>query len=140
MNVMSSGTEVVGLRSAKSSLKEEKENVQPTRIGPNLAGIPFLNSSPFSPLLQDLLNSLRGISVLFLAKFYCEEDLEKNLVDALDSVTVEQMRKYARRSRVFMNTCQKGLAGKQAAWATKKYHGHRVLPDSILAELEEAEI
>ncbi|OJA13707.1 hypothetical protein AZE42_13530 [Rhizopogon vesiculosus] len=36
--------------------KEEKENVQPTRIGPKLAGIPFL-SSAFSLPLQDLLNS-----------------------------------------------------------------------------------
>ncbi|OJA16517.1 hypothetical protein AZE42_00616 [Rhizopogon vesiculosus] len=37
--------------------KKEKGNVQHTRIGPNLAGIPFLNSA-FSPPLQDLLNSL----------------------------------------------------------------------------------
>jgi hypothetical protein len=32
------------------------------------------------------------------------------------------------------------LTGRQAARATKKYRGHRVLPDSILAELEEAGI
>ena len=48
--------------------------------------------------------------------------------------------RYARRSRRFNNTYQKGLTGKQAAWATKKYRGHRVLPDSILVELEEAKI
>lgn len=30
----------------------------------------------------------------------------------------------------FMDAYTKGLDGKQAAWATKKYHGHRVLPDS----------
>jgi len=112
----------------------------------------------------ELACDARGISVLFLPKFHCElnfieqcwghakrlycqkppssseEDLEKNLVDALDSVTVEQMRKYARRFRRFMNAYQKGLTGKQAIWATKKYRGHRVIPDSILAELEEAEI
>ncbi|KAG1757891.1 hypothetical protein EDB19DRAFT_1659622 [Suillus lakei] len=86
-----------------------------------------------------------GISVLFLLKFHCElnfieqcwghakrvyrqmppssmeEDLARNLVDALESVTVEQMQ---------------NLTGKQAAWASKKYRGHRVLPYSILAELE----
>ena len=25
-----------------------------------------------------------------------------------------------------------GLDGKEAAWATKKYRGHRVLPDSVM--------
>jgi hypothetical protein len=49
-------------------------------------------------------------------------------------------RRYVRRSRGFMNAYQRGLTGKQAAWATKKYRGHRVLPDSILMELEEAGI
>ncbi|OJA10073.1 hypothetical protein AZE42_12060 [Rhizopogon vesiculosus] len=66
MNVMSSGMEVVlghlnnlgdhVQRNTKKTRiskerKAEKENVQPvqpTRIGPNLAGIPFLNSA-FSP-------------------------------------------------------------------------------------------
>lgn len=35
-----------------------------------------------------------------------------------------------------MDAYRKGLTGKQAAWATKQYHGHRVLPNSILDELE----
>jgi len=26
--------------------------------------------------------------------------------------------------------------GSQAAWAAKKYHGHRILPPSILSELD----
>jgi hypothetical protein len=30
-----------------------------------------------------------------------------------------------------MDAYAKGLDGKQAAWAAKKYHGHRVLPDSL---------
>ncbi|KAG1734282.1 hypothetical protein EDB19DRAFT_1576841, partial [Suillus lakei] len=65
-----------------------------------------------------------------------EEDLARNLVDALESVTVEQMQKYTRRSRRFMDGYNKSLMGKQGAWASKKYRGHRVLPYSILAELE----
>jgi hypothetical protein len=37
-----------------------------------------------------------------------------------------------------MDAYAKGLDGKQAAWAAKKYHGHRVLPDSILCEFDKA--
>lgn len=37
-----------------------------------------------------------------------------------------------------MDAYRRGLSGKQAAWANKKYHGHRVLPHSILDELEKA--
>jgi hypothetical protein len=33
-----------------------------------------------------------------------------------------------------------GMNGKQAAWASKKYRGHRVLPESIMQELDEAQI
>ena len=39
-----------------------------------------------------------------------------------------------------MDAYQKGLTGKQAAWASKKYRGHRVIPDSILCELDAAGI
>ena len=39
-----------------------------------------------------------------------------------------------------MDAYQKGLNGRQAAWAAKKYRGHRTLPDTILEELDEAGI
>jgi hypothetical protein len=39
-----------------------------------------------------------------------------------------------------MDAYRKGLTGTQAAWATKKYRGHRVIPNTILAELEKAHI
>lgn len=39
-----------------------------------------------------------------------------------------------------MDAYRRGLSGKQAAWASKKYRGHRVLPDSILNDLEKAGI
>ncbi|KAG1863023.1 hypothetical protein F4604DRAFT_1929200 [Suillus subluteus] len=57
-----------------------------------------------------------------------EQDLQKNVVDVLASVSVEQMRKYAHRSRKFMDGYYKGPTGKQAAWATKIYKGHRLSP------------
>jgi hypothetical protein len=33
----------------------------------------------------------------------------------------------------------KGLQGKGAAWAVKKYCGHRVLPEGILNEFDDTE-
>ncbi|KAJ7197754.1 hypothetical protein GGX14DRAFT_402382 [Mycena pura] len=40
---------------------------------------------------------------------------------------------FATRSERFMDAYRKGLDGCQAAWAGKKYRGHRVLPKNILA-------
>lgn len=34
-----------------------------------------------------------------------------------------------------MDAYCKGLDGSKAVWANKKYHGHRVLPASIMREL-----
>lgn len=34
-----------------------------------------------------------------------------------------------------MDAYHKGLNGAQAAWAAKKYRGHRVIPEHILNEL-----
>jgi hypothetical protein len=39
-----------------------------------------------------------------------------------------------------MDGYRRGLNGKQAAWASKKYRGHIVLPESIMRELEKANI
>ncbi|KAH7930139.1 hypothetical protein BV22DRAFT_1079400 [Leucogyrophana mollusca] len=105
----------------------------------------------------------RGFRVIFLPKFHCElnfieqcwgfakrvyrqlppsskeADLERNVLDALRAVPLQTMRKFAIRSRRFIDAYQKGLNGKQAAWAVKKYRGHRVLPDSILCDFDEVE-
>lgn len=40
------------------------------------------------------------------------------------------------RTQRFMDAYRRGLGGKQAAWASKKYRGHRVLPEKILEELD----
>lgn len=37
-----------------------------------------------------------------------------------------------------MHAYQKGLSGKQAAWAAKKYHGHRTVPETIMQEFDAA--
>ncbi len=38
-----------------------------------------------------------------------------------------------------MNAYQLGLNGAQAAWAAKKYRGHRTIPHDILAQLDRAQ-
>ncbi|KAJ6610922.1 hypothetical protein B0H10DRAFT_2224629 [Mycena sp. CBHHK59/15] len=61
-----------------------------------------------------------------------EEDLERNMNGALDSVPLKSMQKFARRSDRFMDAYHKGLDGVQAVWASKRYCGHRVLPKNIM--------
>lgn len=39
-----------------------------------------------------------------------------------------------------MDGYRKGLNGKQAAWAVKKYCGHQVLPNNIFEELDAVEV
>ena len=103
---------------------------------------------------------MRGIhDVVFLPKFHCElnfieqcwgraksiyrtyppssstEDLEANTLCSLESIPLPMMRKFATRSRRFLDAYDRGLNGKQAAWAARKYRGHRVLPQDIMDEL-----
>ncbi|KAI0312603.1 hypothetical protein OF83DRAFT_1145216 [Amylostereum chailletii] len=103
----------------------------------------------------------RGYDVVFLPKFHCElnfieqcwgrskaiyrdfpassreADLERNTVAALGTVPLISMRRFANRSERFEDAYIRGLNGKQAAWAAKKYRGHRVLPDNIMETMEE---
>jgi len=114
--------------------------------------------------LLELTCKAYGFKAMFLPKFHCElnfieqcwgyakrtyrlnpessrEDaLQRNALSALDSIPLSSMRKFANRSRRFMDAYGKGLNGRQAAWAARKYRGHRVLPASILDELEKAHI
>lgn len=84
-------------------------------------------------------------------------EMEQNMTQSLDSVPLLQIRRYvsyrlihyihtnnttinsfANRSARFIDAYTKGLSGAQAAWATRRYHGHRVLPNSIFKELSDA--
>ncbi len=55
----------------------------------------------------------------------------------LESIPLPTMRKFANHSR-FMDAYSQGLNGRQAAWAARKYRGHRVLHAGIMEELERA--
>ncbi|KAK0470853.1 hypothetical protein IW261DRAFT_922655, partial [Armillaria novae-zelandiae] len=48
--------------------------------------------------------------------------------------------RFATCSLRFMDAYQRGLNGAQAAWAAKKYRGHCTIPDTILQELEQANV
>ncbi|KAF9506285.1 hypothetical protein BS47DRAFT_1374149 [Hydnum rufescens UP504] len=65
-----------------------------------------------------------------------EKTLEQNVLNALESVPLISMRCFFTHSLQFMDAYHKGLNGAQAAWANKKYCGHRVLLDTLMADLE----
>jgi hypothetical protein len=64
-----------------------------------------------------------------------EEDLTRNMLEALDAVPLVSMRRFATRSSRFADAYFRGLDGADAAWANKKYRGHRTLPPSYLEDL-----
>ncbi|KAF8231631.1 hypothetical protein L208DRAFT_1398602 [Tricholoma matsutake] len=47
---------------------------------------------------------------------------------------------FAKHSRRFMDAYAKGLNGQQAAWAAQKYHGHHVLPETLMDDLKKAQL
>ena len=65
-----------------------------------------------------------------------EDQLEKNTLHSLEEIPLDTMRKFATRSRRFMDAYTQGLNGRQAAWAACKYRGHHVIPGTTMGELE----
>jgi hypothetical protein len=82
-----------------------------------------------------MLESLDAISIeamwWWVSKFYYHFDLIRHLMN-IYSFSTQSLR--------FMDAYQRGLNGKQASWASKKYHGHWVLPKSIMADLAAADM
>ncbi|KAG2029032.1 hypothetical protein BDR03DRAFT_808894, partial [Suillus americanus] len=46
---------------------------------------------------------------------------------------VLSLNRFAMRSRRFIGAYKDSLNGAQAAWAVKKYRGHRILPEGLMA-------
>ncbi|QRV95331.1 DDE superfamily endonuclease [Ceratobasidium sp. AG-Ba] len=109
--------------------------------------------------LEEIAES-KGCRILFLPKFHCElnpieqcwgyakrvyrqfprsksqANLKSNMITSLDSVPLESIRRFFNKSQRYIDAYRHGLDGQMAAWANKKYHGHRMLPPSILREVE----
>ena len=77
------------------------------------------------------------------------KEMETNVRTCLDRVPLLKIRRcissylnsfallilflrYANRSAHFISAYSQGLDGGEAAWANKKYHGHRTLPASLI--------
>ncbi|TFK18059.1 hypothetical protein FA15DRAFT_604020 [Coprinopsis marcescibilis] len=59
------------------------------------------------------------------------DEMEENVHQALDSVTLAQIRCYSNHAARFLDSYDQGLTGPEAVWANKKYHGHCTLPLEI---------
>lgn len=110
------------------------------------------------PWIQEVVEE-RGHEVIFYPKYHCELNfieyywgeskrvlrlkvsykiaaLRLAVPAALDGVSVELIRKYARRSARFMDAYRRGLTGLAAAYAVKKYKGHRRIFNQVLVEID----
>ena len=83
--------------------------------------------------------------------------MEHNVIACLDDVPLLQIKwqvlnfygryivliyssfsSYANRSACFISAYSQGLLGGEAAWASRKYHGHQTLPPSMVAKVKKA--
>jgi len=65
------------------------------------------------------------------------QEMERKMLECLDDIPLEQIRRFANRSARFISAYRQGLSGAQAAWANKKYHGHHVLPPDMIKLVKE---
>jgi hypothetical protein len=114
--------------------------------------------------ILELACETQGFQVIYLPKFHCklnpieqcwgyakwvyhlnpessrEDVLEWNALSVLGSIPLASVHHFSNRSLQFMDAYSRGLTGSQAAWAARKYRGHRVLPDTIMNEIEKANL
>ncbi|KAF7300018.1 hypothetical protein MKEN_01324300 [Mycena kentingensis (nom. inval.)] len=65
-----------------------------------------------------------------------EDVLEENALKALDAVPLTTMRRFVMRALRFGEAYRLGLTGAEAAWAARKYRGHRLLPPDFRIALD----
>ncbi|KAF9513519.1 hypothetical protein BS47DRAFT_1372507 [Hydnum rufescens UP504] len=155
------GIDTQGLNAQCQKFKCQ-DHVLPSNSRPCCCRKALFEQSDFSNQKSRLeeLGDQRGYRINFYPRFHCEcnfiennwgytkrvyrqypkssseKDLERNVIRALESVPVILMHRFFTHSLRFMDAYRKGLNGVQAAWANKKYRGHRVLPDTLMADLD----
>jgi len=67
---------------------------------------------------------------------YTWTGLQNVVPEALDSIPLIKIRHFTQKSWHYMDIYRKGITGKMAEFAAKKYKSHRRVPDSIYNELE----
>ena len=66
---------------------------------------------------------------------YTWNGLQKTVSEALDFVSLVEIRRFARKSWRYMDIYRKGITGKLAVFAEKKYKSHRKVPDDIFNQI-----
>ncbi|PBK85860.1 hypothetical protein ARMGADRAFT_1036033 [Armillaria gallica] len=95
------------------------------------------------PHLQEYIES-RGHICDFYPKFHCELNFIEQYWGAVKfryratAKTSNMKEIYANRSACFMDSYIQGLDGAQAAWANRRYHGHRTLPPEMAEKARKA--
>ena len=64
---------------------------------------------------------------------YSFKGLEKIIPEALNSISLEKIRCFARRTWRFIDAYRKGLTGIEALYAVKKYRSYWQIPENIIA-------
>ena len=58
--------------------------------------------------------------------------LQRTVLLALASVSLTTIHRYTMKAFCYIDIYQKGLMGRAAEFAVKKYRSHRQIPDSVL--------
>jgi len=66
---------------------------------------------------------------------YSWQGLQRVVPTALESVNIITIRRFARKAWRYMDLYKKGITGKLAEYAAKKYKSHRCIPDFVLVKL-----
>jgi hypothetical protein len=108
--------------------------------------------------LQEVIEAA-GHTADFYAKYHCETNfierywgyakrlvrkrcnytfagLQREVPIALDSCPLSVIRNFSRKAWRYMDAYRKGLTGRLAEFAVKKYKSHRRIPNFVLSELE----